>query len=283
MERTLAAPPAADADAKAGPQSRPAVAPSAARSQEEAEPLVEQELSSGPSAAAAAASSSAATTGGASAAMPGVRRPMSWRRGSLPTGASRADPRRRASSLAEEMEALRRKAAHGSPTGGARGTQQGDRIAEAEEEELTLLHFQDVREELELSGHNLTSVLNNPRETFMDSLYEAAFEAELPLPDLEVVRANVPHGLREITPQVKYAKYALALHCCCVHTLSTYVQQPVQGTVWIERHRNHVVPGAYLSNLGSQLISSVAEVYCWPPASISYCATFLSFPPVLLL
>ncbi|CBJ32982.1 conserved unknown protein [Ectocarpus siliculosus] len=64
-----------------------------------------------------------------------------------------------------------------------------------------MLHFQDVREELELSGHNLTSVLNNPRETFMDSLYEAAFEAEPPLPDLEVVRANVPHGIREITPQ----------------------------------------------------------------------------------
>lgn len=227
MERTLAAPPAAGADAKAGPQSRPAVAPSAARSQEEAEPFVEQELSTGPSAAAAAAASSAsaAATGGASAAMPGVRRPMSWRRGSLPTGASRADPRRRASSLAEEMEALRRKAAHGSPTGGAWGTQQGDRIAEAEEEELTLLHFQDVREELELSGHNLTSVLNNPRETFMDSLYEAAFEAELPLPDLEVVRANVPHGLREITPQVKYA---LAWHCCIllyVRSLRTYSNQ----------------------------------------------------------
>lgn len=65
-----------------------------------------------------------------------------------------------------------------------------------------MLHFQDVREELELSGHNLTSVLNNPRETFMDSLYEAAFEAEPPLPDLEVVRGNVPQGIREITPQV---------------------------------------------------------------------------------
>lgn len=70
------------------------------------------------------------------------------------------------------------------------------------EDELVTLHFQDVREELELSGHNLTSVLNNPRETFMDSLYEAAFEAEPPLPDLEVVRANVPHGMREVTPQV---------------------------------------------------------------------------------
>lgn len=76
-----------------------------------------------------------------------------------------------------------------------------------DEGELAMLHFQDVREELELSGHNLTSVLNNPRETFMDSLYEAAFEAEPPLPDLEVVRANVPHGIREITPQV------------CMHTM----------------------------------------------------------------
>lgn len=79
------------------------------------------------------------------------------------------------------------------------GTTHGDPI---EEEELALLHFQDVREELELSGHNLTSVLNNPRETFMDSLYEAAFEAEPPMPDLDVLRAIVPQGLREITPQV---------------------------------------------------------------------------------
>lgn len=214
MEQAPAAPPAADADAKAGPQSHPAVAPSAARSQGEADSLVEQELSSGPSAAAAASPSAA--SGGASVGMPGVRRPMSWRRGSLPTGASRADPRRRASSLADEMEALRRKTAHGAPTGGTWGTPQGDRIAEAEEEELTLLHFQDVREELELSGHNLTSVLNNPRETFMDSLYEAAFEAELPLPDLEVVRANVPHGLREVTPQVKYA-------CTCSRAVHLHI------------------------------------------------------------
>ena len=219
MERRPAAPPAADADAKAAPQFRPAVAASAARSQEEAEPPVEQELSSGPSAAAAASSAtSAAATGTAAASMPGFRRPMSWRRGSLPTGASRADPRRRASSLADDMEALRRKAAHGAPTGVVGGVQRSDRIAEAEEEELTLLHFQDVREELELSGHNLTSVLNNPRETFMDSLYEAAFEAELPLPDLEVVRANVPQGLREITPQVKYAAHAsINIMICCLY------------------------------------------------------------------
>lgn len=59
--------------------------------------------------------------------------------------------------------------------------------------------YQDVREELELSGHNLTSVLNNPRETFMDSLYEAAFETEQH-PPLEVL--VVPQGLREITIQV---------------------------------------------------------------------------------
>lgn len=72
------------------------------------------------------------------------------------------------------------------------------------EEELSL-HFQDVRDELELSGHNLTSVLNNPRETFIDSLYEAAFEAEPPLPDMDVVRANVPQGLRDIAPQVGLA------------------------------------------------------------------------------
>lgn len=133
----------------------------------------------------------------------------------MPTGSARADPRRRASSLADEMEALRRKAAGGggSSAGGAWEGQQGDRIAE--EEELTLLHFQDVREELELSGHNLTSVLNNPRETFMDSLYEAAFEAEPPLPDLEVVRANVPHGLREITPQVRENMLQCSYAYCC--------------------------------------------------------------------
>lgn len=82
------------------------------------------------------------------------------------------------------------------------GTATGGGQRDPIEEEEALLHFQDVREELELSGHNLTSVLNNPRETFMDSLYEAAFEAEPPLPDLEVLRANAPQGLREITPQV---------------------------------------------------------------------------------
>ena len=92
----------------------------------------------------------------------------------------------------DDRELLRRKAL-GSAAAAA---------ADGGEDELVMLHFQDVREELELSGHNLTSVLNNPRETFMDSLYEAAFEAEPPLPDLEVVRANVPHGMQEITPQV---------------------------------------------------------------------------------
>lgn len=73
------------------------------------------------------------------------------------------------------------------------------------EKEEMLMHYQDVREELEVSGHNLTSVLNNPRETFMDSLYEAAFEAEPPAPDLEIVRANAPQGLRDVTPQVRNA------------------------------------------------------------------------------
>lgn len=97
--------------------------------------------------------------------------------------------------MVDEKE-LRRKAALGSSgSWGAAGQGGGG-------EELVLLHFQDVREELELSGHNLTSVLNNPRETFMDSLYDAAFDAEPPLPDLEVVRANVPQGIREVTPQV---------------------------------------------------------------------------------
>lgn len=64
-------------------------------------------------------------------------------------------------------------------------------------------NYQDVREELELSGHNLTSVLNNPRETFMDSLYEAAFETTFetePHPPLEM--AGVPPSLREVTFQV---------------------------------------------------------------------------------
>lgn len=90
-----------------------------------------------------------------------------------------------------------------------------------------MLHFQDVREELELSGHNLTSVLNNPRETFMDSLYEAAFEAEPPLPDLEVVRANVPQGMRQVTPQVRVFAWfqCSSVQDFCIHSC---LQQPMQ-------------------------------------------------------
>lgn len=95
------------------------------------------------------------------------------------------------------------------------GASGGDANGSYDEEEV-LLHFQDVREELELSGHNLTSVLNNPRETFMDSLYEAAFEAELPLPDLDVLRANVPDGLREVAPQVQQHlnSSSIIVHVC---------------------------------------------------------------------
>lgn len=125
------------------------------------------------------------------------RRTMSWRRGSPTAGVVSKDPRQRTGSMVDDRELLRRKAlvlgAGSSATAAA---------ADGGEDELVMLHFQDVREELELSGHNLTSVLNNPRETLMDSLYEAAFDAEPPLPDLEVVRANVPHGMREVTPQV---------------------------------------------------------------------------------
>lgn len=62
-------------------------------------------------------------------------------------------------------------------------------------------NYEDVREELELSGHNLTSVLNNPRETFMDSLYEAAFETEQH-PPLEAVVLPAP-PTREVTIQVR--------------------------------------------------------------------------------
>lgn len=125
------------------------------------------------------------------------RRSMSWRRGSPTAGVVPKDPRQRTGSMVDDRELLRRKAlVLGAASSSAAATD-----AEAEDE-LVMLHFQDVREELELSGHNLTSVLNNPRETFMDSLYEAAFEAEPPLPDLEVVRANVPQGMREVTPQV---------------------------------------------------------------------------------
>eukprot|EP00752_Nemacystus_decipiens_P001861 g1793.t1 len=120
------------------------------------------------------------------------RRAMSWRRGSPTAGGFSKDPRQRTGSMVDDRELLRRKAlVLGASSSAARDG----------EDELVMLHFQDVREELELSGHNLTSVLNNPRETFMDSLYEAAFEAEPPLPDLEVVRANVPQGMREVTPQ----------------------------------------------------------------------------------
>lgn len=126
------------------------------------------------------------------------RTSMSWRRSSPLSGAAvgklRADSRRRTSSQTDEKERER-------VDKGTRRTGEEEDPAGYTEEEL-LLHFQDVRDELELSGHNLTSVLNNPRETFIDSLYEAAFEAEPPLPDMDVVRANVPHGLREIAPQV---------------------------------------------------------------------------------
>ena len=122
------------------------------------------------------------------------RRTMSWRRGSPTAGGISKDPRQRTGSMVDDRELLRRKALGSAAAAAA--------AADGGEDELVMLHFQDVREELELSGHNLTSVLNNPRETFMDSLYEAAFEAEPPLPDLEVVRANVPHGMQEITPQV---------------------------------------------------------------------------------
>ncbi|CAM9581727.1 unnamed protein product [Choristocarpus tenellus] len=58
--------------------------------------------------------------------------------------------------------------------------------------------FHDLWEELEFSGHNLTSVLNNPRETFMDSLYEP-FEAEQHYPLMTVVEP--PLGQREVTLQ----------------------------------------------------------------------------------
>lgn len=60
--------------------------------------------------------------------------------------------------------------------------------------------YQDVRDELEFSGHNLTSVLNNPRETFMDSLYEAAFETEHHPPlETVIMPTSAP---REVTIQV---------------------------------------------------------------------------------
>ncbi|CAN0409062.1 unnamed protein product, partial [Discosporangium mesarthrocarpum] len=59
--------------------------------------------------------------------------------------------------------------------------------------------FQDVWEELEFSGHNLTSVLNNPRETFIDSLYEP-FEAEQHYPLTALVES--PPGHVEVTLQV---------------------------------------------------------------------------------
>lgn len=149
-----------------------------------------------------------ASTGGRSTAVgrSGARRDtlgrpsMSWRRNSPLSGAAvgklRADSRRRTSSQTEETE-------RGRVDKGTRRRGEEDPTGYTEEE--LLLHFQDVRDELELSGHNLTSVLNNPRETFIDSLYEAAFEAEPPLPDMDVVRANVPHGLRDIAPQVGLA------------------------------------------------------------------------------
>ncbi|CAM9660149.1 unnamed protein product [Ectocarpus sp. 6 AP-2014] len=119
--------------------------------------------------------------------------------GGVATGRS-ADPRQRTGSAGDDRELRRRKGLRGAAAGGL-GSANISAEGSGDEGELAMLHFQDVREELELSGHNLTSVLNNPRETFMDSLYEAAFEAEPPLPDLEVVRVNVPHGIREITPQ----------------------------------------------------------------------------------
>ena len=133
----------------------------------------------------------------------GLRRAMSWRRNFFQgSGASRHDARRRASSLVEDREYQRKTA----PSPGGAAAKTGGvyfRLGETTDDEESLLHYQDVREELELGGHNLTSVLNNPRETFMDSLYEAAFEAEPPLPDLDVMRANLPKGLREVTYEVR--------------------------------------------------------------------------------
>lgn len=136
----------------------------------------------------------------------GMRRATSWRK-NFPYGGgpSRSDPRRRASSMAEDRDLNKRRtvaALGGSGVGtGGSFTRPGDPT----DDEEVLLHYQDVREELELSGHNLTSVLNNPRETFMDSLYEAAFEAEAPLPDLDVMRANLPKELREVTREVGFS------------------------------------------------------------------------------
>lgn len=127
--------------------------------------------------------------------------------------------------MVDERELLRRKdleSSGGSYRYASQSTAAADGGGEEEEEELAMLHFQDVREELELSGHNLTSVLNNPRETFMDSLYEAAFEAEPPLPDLEVVRAVVHPGMREVTPQV-WQGLLLLMFCKCGVLLQTAV------------------------------------------------------------
>lgn len=104
--------------------------------------------------------------------------------------------------MAEDRDLNKRRTVAALGGSGVRTGGISTRPGDPTDDEEVLLHYQDVREELELSGHNLTSVLNNPRETFMDSLYEAAFEAEAPLPDLDVMRANLPKELREVTREV---------------------------------------------------------------------------------
>lgn len=145
----------------------------------------------------------------------GSRRTMSWRRHSQQLGGSnRMESRRRSSSSTAMDDEVGNGGGGGARRGrgstqefearvpGTGGSGGGDLIpfGDLDDPEVVNHNYEDVREELELSGHNLTSVLNNPRETFMDSLYEAAFETEQH-PPLEAVVVPTP-STREVTIQV---------------------------------------------------------------------------------
>lgn len=156
--------------------------------------------------------------------------------------ASGMRPRRKASSSAipvqeEGSDPLSRRGSTDEPNPVGTGDAPiSDAGTTAWDPEALAISYQDVREELELSGHNLTSVLNNPRETFMDSLYEAAFETAFEAePPLEM--AGVPHGLREVTLQVRtdfvqHAMRSRAIASCQnmeVEPRQTFRNQPVRA------------------------------------------------------
>lgn len=161
-------------------------------------------------------SSSSTTTPRGSTRGTSFGRTMSWRRHSSLAGLaaknSMSHRRRASSSVVDDEDGashdIRRQRAD---TGGF--TTAGSSSWDAPLPPPETMNYEDVRDELEMSGHNLTSVLNNPRETFMDSLYEAAFETTAfetephPASLLDMANSVLPQGLREITAQVRLHVY----------------------------------------------------------------------------